>query len=465
MAAGLADHKPREPKRAGGIDVDDLSPLRDAPTQRVVSVSPSDAARDRMMPRDRTDESSKVFLTPRVLDQRSFDELSGRLGALIDDAGKAAETLTSRLAEAQMTQTEPNQASAQLQERLRLGARMLKAFQTQIDRVEAVIGRLDERRRDAEDAEATLDEQWKAFQTHVDQSRRQAEADMDRAAKETQERLEAHVADFISRLPDPSDFQRRIDELVDSAKQRTEEHVSRSLEGVDEGARRLEELELRLEQLRRAQDGAEAERQTLQNMLAETTANVQAKSAEAKEIMRQSGEAKAMLAEALLDAAEQIDQLGGRSEGFVARIQGQLDRTESAEQRLREVLASAGAVNERVNGVEELCRRLELVLERLTPWEKLLVDSEQTEDGIPKPVAQTIEGLRHGIGRDMAAISAAMRDLAGRVDDLGLPGAESKERESGEKAETTEIVTAAAADATPSEAAPALRFRDHVEGG
>ena len=93
--------------------------------------------------------------------------------------------------------------------------------------------------------------------------------------------------------------------------------------------------------------------------------------------------------------------------------------------------ASAAQLNEtaqRLAPTNVLCQRIDRLLSRLQPWEQLLLRSDQTADGTPKPVASMIESLRSGLGQDMARLSATMREIAQRVDGLGLPSADSPER-------------------------------------
>jgi septal ring factor EnvC (AmiA/AmiB activator) len=99
-----------------------------------------------------------VLITPRVLDQASFDDLAASLQALIKQAGTAAGDLRGTLGELAEGRAETARSSGFLQERLRVSARMLKAFQTQIEHAEALLETLRRRQQGTERAMAQIDE-------------------------------------------------------------------------------------------------------------------------------------------------------------------------------------------------------------------------------------------------------------------------------------------------------------------
>ena len=110
-------------------------------TGQVVSVSPRYAMESFEDARQR-----ELFLAPRIVDQQVVDDLTGSLRALIDHAASAARALETMLGRFGEAETQAAEAAARLEDRLRLGARMLKAFGVQIDRVEAAVAAAGERR-------------------------------------------------------------------------------------------------------------------------------------------------------------------------------------------------------------------------------------------------------------------------------------------------------------------------------
>jgi ABC-type transporter Mla subunit MlaD len=99
-----------------------------------------------------------VVITPRVLDQSSFDDLAASLQKLIKQSHAAGDELRGVLADVVAARAETGKSSSFLQERLRVSVRMLTAFQTQIEHVESLLDTLNRRQQDAERAMAQIDE-------------------------------------------------------------------------------------------------------------------------------------------------------------------------------------------------------------------------------------------------------------------------------------------------------------------
>lgn len=435
MAARPADRNASMPGGAVSVDINDLPPLREPVRPRVVSVSPDDAQRADPAPRPGAAgaEGHDAFLTPRVLDQRAFDELAGMLRSLIDEAREAAE----RLEAAQGPASEPAQASARLQERLRLGARMLKAFQSQIDRGEAAVEALDDHRRQAEAAQAEVNRRLEDLQARAVEATARFQQKLDDAVEEAVGSAEARLAEGRDRLVNLEEIERTITERTQGALQQIEAHIAQRQATFEAVGQRLDQLRRRADALAGALEEAELKAAAVTESAGESEEKVRARSEEARRIARQCEDAKAMLDEALSGAEGQMQELSGRGERLVASIRQQLGQAEEAERRIGEHTEAATAAAQKLAPAMELAAEIEQLLKRLEPWSRLLLKTERGADGMPRPVASMIEGLRTGIGQDMARISATMRELAQRVDDIGLPAASDSEP-AGERAEDEE---------------------------
>ena len=99
-----------------------------------------------------------VVITPRVLDQASFDGLAESLQTLIEHANASAAELRGVLGELAEDRRETARSTGHLQERLRVSVRMLTAFQTQIEQVESLLDTLRCRQQDTQRAMAEIDE-------------------------------------------------------------------------------------------------------------------------------------------------------------------------------------------------------------------------------------------------------------------------------------------------------------------
>ena len=99
MAARPMDHHAQGPAEREAIDIRDLPPLRDASETAVMSVSPSNVENENGAGSEELADQ-EIFLTPRVVDQRSFGELTTMLRGLIEQAQNAASDLRSQIGQA-----------------------------------------------------------------------------------------------------------------------------------------------------------------------------------------------------------------------------------------------------------------------------------------------------------------------------------------------------------------------------
>ena len=174
-------------------------------SQSVVSVSARDhsatietiaiEAGKPMMPKPPA--TNDVLITPRVLDQRAFAELSETLRALIDEARQAGEVLAETTRQHAQQAADSASSSKQLQERLHLSARMLKAMQAQSAALSSAAA-----------ATETLEKQCAPFEQRL-------EARMQQLVEGAETRLEQAVDRAITRLSDGAGSQERLLQEVD----------------------------------------------------------------------------------------------------------------------------------------------------------------------------------------------------------------------------------------------------------
>jgi DNA repair exonuclease SbcCD ATPase subunit len=451
------------PGRAS-VRIDDLPLLREPEPRRVMSVSARDVRERQDVPAEQADRSESIFLTPRVIDQGAFDELSRALRSQLEEADRKIVELGERLEQVRQSDDQPARSAEQLQERLRLGARMLKAFQSQIDRVGASIEQLQTHRQQTEDAVATVDER-------LDALRRDAAVVID----ETSARLEQRVADAIAAidrqtvqrqasLPKLDEIERMFHELTHDSIEQIETHLARRRPDVDAVDQRLAMLRHRAEELAQLVERAESETGMMTQRLGDATSQLDDRARQASSIAQQCEEAKAVLSNVLLSAVDEIDDMSMRCDGLGESIDRHLERCAEAERSLNARTERITEAAQQLEPAAHLCDRLERVLARLEPWERLLLHADADESGMPRPVASMVEGLRDGLGRDMAKLSATMRDLADRVDNLGLPKQATEEQ--GDDIEETpppEVEVTADREASAEESKAIYRFTDHVK--
>ncbi len=187
---------------------------QESSTQRVMSISPTDIDPDA---EPMTIDHDDILLTPRVLDQNAFNQLSETLRGLIEQANGTAQLLRDEFDQASGAKGQASKASAGLHERLRVSARMLKAFQSQIDLVQERIGQLTAARKEAQEASS---------------------------------RLEGLAEKFESRVTDAAAmFERQVDETFQSRIKRFEEELAKREQAVANVGERVEEAQGRVNDL------------------------------------------------------------------------------------------------------------------------------------------------------------------------------------------------------------------------
>ncbi len=452
MAARPTDYEVAQSDRRGSVGVSDLPPLREQPRQRVMSVSPTDAERRETVVAENSYDQ-EVFLTPRVLDQRVFDELAGTLRSLLDEADEKVGRIKERLDQAGRYQAAPGAAAEQLQERLRLGARMMKAFQSQIDRVESLLGDLGRNRDQTTAASEGLQNQMKAIEAKAADAAEQTRSELSQAVEASLEEFSRRVGEHDELIPDFDAIEGKLDSLVQSAVDRFSigiEAKKRDLAKLDEAQGRIEclvdaaihridahirsrqeetiatsngieDLRTRAINITTVIDKTEVNLASLAHRVGEALQQMKTKSDDAREIMLQCIEAKGMLGDAIVEGADRIDELSDRCDEVVTTTERRISRCEAAGQRTCRDMKGISEAVEKLESASGMCNELQQLLVRIEPWEDLLIHSPRANDGTPAPVSSMIESLQTGLSKDLAVLSTTMREVAQRVDEIGLP--------------------------------------------
>jgi vacuolar-type H+-ATPase subunit I/STV1 len=159
MAARLSPDRPDSADDAADVLRSGYSQHSTTPTRpRVVSVSPHPAGA----------ASSQVPNTAHP------DEAAG-LSDAVDQVRQLATRLERLIGDGRVQDVQTTKASLQLQERLRLSARMLRAFQAQIDRVEATLKSQQDHERQLRQLQGQVEQQCAAAANVVSQAASQAE--------------------------------------------------------------------------------------------------------------------------------------------------------------------------------------------------------------------------------------------------------------------------------------------------
>lgn len=374
------------------------------------------------------------------------------LRSLLDQAEQATDRLREAVAAAESAGDEPGRMADELHERLRLGARMLKAFEAQIERVEETMadaqrraeaaGRLDEARDEAIAAlnaarVAETDRVRKELAAVLNEARAAIDERAlrrERPAVEIEriiEQVERHVADAVRRIdaharatmpevPSQESIDQRIERSVQSATSRFDRHAQQVRMELETEARSATLLRQQIAATGERIEAAEAKADDLAERVDESARTMKAEVEEARAMARRCLDVRSGLAAELRKVVNGMESVAGRGERMRIDVEEQLDRFERLRDEVTESLASLESVVRRVDRIEGTVERLERLADRLAPWEQMLLTGEVTEDGLPRPAAEMIDRLQSGIGRDVDSLSRAMREMAERM--AGIAG-------------------------------------------
>ncbi len=334
----------------------------------------------------------------------SLDRFAAELSAMIEVAATTADTLNRRLHEIGEGEHRAAAASTQLQEQLRLGARMLKAFQSQIGRVENTLA-----------SHQAYEQQMAETQSRIEQVFAGIESCVDKTIESVAYRLAEQARVAVQ----------RFDEGI-ASRQAKLENLDARIEECAEGINGICEM---VEQVQSSAASAVSSNQSTLDQLTQSAG-------EARRLLTQHEQARKSLASDLHAVREEIKSIerSGKSLGESMReVIAQGGRAETTlRQRVNEVEAAADERDRMAETVGEL----RLLLARLEPWEKLLLSGTINADGLPEPLARVAGEVKQQISQDMNWLSLTMRDVAERVSSIAsaAPGMASTQSAPAEEA-------------------------------
>jgi len=378
--------------REGPLNIYDLPPLREPPgLGRTLSVAPEDP------PRAVRSSISSVATSPpgagagaaavagaiqiASAEPPVLTELQSSIQSLLSEAGRRAAMLREAVRDADQAQQAPLAASEALQERLRLGARMLKAMQSQIDRVESARRELETRQAALEALEASLAQREQTLREGVRQS---IESETQRVLAEIMPTLAQRISEG---LPSFDDLRRQIDTLAQAAKGRVDdaaqaheaqftrlvrdaEHVQgQAAQQVDEAMRswrgREETLAMRLQELERASDAidgrvaASTDRlERLGDRLSRAESEIELEIKDARLLADQLRAEREELLLAAQRSRRDADESLSSTERAVRRLEEQLAKVAGAEQRVDQLTAVRQEIGQQIGGTAQVLREL-----------------------------------------------------------------------------------------------------------
>lgn len=436
-SAATVDAPPADPAAAAaeaampvGPDVASFLPRRDPPVSRpITAFAPADQA-----------ETFMPDIDPKAM------------RSLLDQAERMMQQLQTGIEEARGTTEEPSRLAEDLQERLRVGARMLTAFQSQIERTETAISEAEDRVEAAAALDVAKDEALEAIvkarkaetvrvkqdlaaaldaaRTAIDERARRR----DRPAVEVQqivEQVEEHIAAALRRIdghvdqrmpdvPSQESIDLRVERSVQGATSRFDRHAAQVRGELETQARAAGELRGQIAATSERVEATEMKADELSARVDETARAMKTEVEEARALARRCLDVRSGLASELRKVVTGMEDVAGRGERMRIDVEEQLDRFEQLRDQVTESLSNLETVVRRVDRVEGTVERLERLADRLAPWQDLLCSGDLTADGLPRPAAELVDRLQSGIGRDVDSLSRTMQEMAERM--AGIAG-------------------------------------------
>ena len=332
-----------------------------ASTSKTMSVSPHRPREPSRTTSATPMPTNDIVISPRVLDQRAFDDLSDKLQQRIAQSQELAGELARQVEAAAAIDTQANRASTRLQDRLLLSARMLKALQVQMDKLQGMQDEFNVRSSAAERAQAA----------HI------ASLDAHRVKLGTQLNEQVHGAE--AKLASLDDTITRLTDLV----VQSEKSITAVAHRAAQSAQRAEHV---------VED--------------------------AKRTLRQCEEARQHLAKDLLDAEERLTESARRADELATKVQNAVARSTAAEQQFCRVMEVAGPFIAQLDRLEQSVLDVNSLLPRLSPWEPILLNGRTEPHALPAPLRELVEAMRAGMRSEMRQLAGSMRGLAERMETM-----------------------------------------------
>jgi len=332
---------------------------------RVVSIRAQATADEGDAPANRGghDADSDDDFMPLGAEHRALGRMANALREIIEGARTQSLSLQSTVEQASALDDDIAAASRQLHERLSLSARMLKAFQSQIDRIEGLL----EGARAGEERVAALNER------------------MGQRISEFETRLERYLERFEARL----------DEMVARASKRFKAQIAEHEQAMKAASEALPNLDRRLG--------------SLHEQLVATESNMAAADASLRDTIEDATEAQSELKADAERAMEIASHLKDQWHVSAQQLEGGLRAATEAAHDLEARSARAHTLLPALRDLEQIRVRLSNLLSQLEPVLPILQNEERFAAA---RVRRAAELMRDGLRRELVEIAGAFQRLA-----------------------------------------------------
>lgn len=363
-------------------------------------------------------------------------ELVGRAEMSIGELERLARTTLDATAAA-------SQAAADLQERLRLGVRMLQAFDVQIDRSQQAAGQVQAQlhpqmlQQVVLQVQAQLHAHMQAqMQAQMAGLGQQAEMRLRAVTEACERRFGEAIAAIDERIAATErSFETRVGTAQDALRHRADELMAGCAERLESLAATRAEIAPGEQRTATSLADGEDRVRTLLAEIERRAAGIEATVGRAEERLRQLNRQSVEAADGLLgtvgtattlkdlvaDEARTSKRLADEAAATTRELQselaGLLERCTTTRATLDRDLTSfvdaARSVESRTSAVRALQGELDALLTRLGPWESMVRRDIQPASHVMETISTTV---RRSLAEEMKGFSSALRSLASRAE-------------------------------------------------
>ena len=410
---------------------------------------------------DEPSPADDVFVSPRVVDERAFEDFAGSLREVIREANSSVQGLRQQTESAQQTLETITESAAAFESRLEKTAALVQQFERRAAEVERTLSDAAGKAGQVEQIESrvrrAVDEQLAGLNQRAEQAMALAVAkiegltsDLDERIADTRRTIESEVdapkreiveiargarAQVDASRAEIDDATRTIAAQIDRAvavigraPERTEGPVSAGslLDVVTRAEHTQQTATAAMNELAEIKTSAETMRSTLAADADAATSRLGKAVESAKGIADTADKAveRARTAEQGLDQQAQrvkqtlempMQQFRVQAEQMGQGVQMMLQQTEQTRRAGEQTAREA----------HTLLEKLEQTATRLEPWRAVVLGGDT--DAMPEPIRRLIESVRRELGRDLSTLAGTLSDMGTRADRLAREAAQSTE--------------------------------------
>jgi chromosome segregation ATPase len=383
------------------------------------------------------DQGKQMISNLRVLDESAYEELAGKLDALIAQAASSSRELEELFKQTENANTGAAQAKTELDKRLTLSARVLKVAKDQLQQVEQAVAALGQRQDRIDEVSAEVQGRLSEFHQHLEQAVGQVDEGVARAVDglEQQRHAGAQARDRADNLLEASaSVAERLGEVqgqLASGIERFEEGLGRALNQIERGSSQTDRASSKLdEQVFALKSRVTAFSDGIEQWLKPALEQMEATRRDAEDARQELGKQFADLSDRLHEA---VGGLEGRLDSGLADMSQRQDLSELAGEAVKTHLADLHAmVSASAEQLERRCAELgEQAAEAIGSAVGPLVDRVEStgvsEDDLVSRLGETRSQIESAIAQLEKRFAPILKHLTERA--AGAISARSELRE------------------------------------